>query len=323
MLQVRSMTKSYNGHVALHDVDLDIRAGEVVALLGENGAGKSTLVSIITGLRRPDSGTVTVAGVDVLAHPDRARRSLGLAPQDLGIYRRLTTRQNLVHAGRLSGVPTRVAAARVDEVAPMFGLEPLLARKAYTLSGGEARRLHTAMALVHRPSLVLLDEPTAGVDIASRQAMLTAVRQLADEGVAVCYSTHYMEEVETLRASLAVLDRGRLIARGSMGELVDQHGGSAIELTFSCAPPVLAWSGVMECQGTTLRLFTNRPAGELGAVVGALGPAANDLTSVELVRPSVESVFLALTGRRFDSNEPADGSTTKGGGTGDDDVLAN
>ena len=297
MLDVQGLTKSYGDLTALRGVDLHVAEGEIVGLLGPNGAGKTTLVSIVAGLRRADSGTVRVAGEDPTK--PATRRQIGLAPQELGIYVSLTVRENLALFADMAGLRGRARGARIDEVASLLSLQQLLDRPCQFLSGGEKRRVHTAMALVHRPRLLLLDEPTTGVDVSTRSDLLAAVRGLAEDGAAVCYSTHYLPEVEGLGASVAIIDRGRMVARGPLAELVAQHGNAAIELRFDGAAPVApsGWTGATE--GSVLRLHTESPASDAAAVFGALGADAARLQGVELVRPSLESVFLSLTGRRF------------------------
>src|ERR1700730_5545475 len=220
MLEVRGLRKSYHHTVALAGVDLDVAAGEIVGLLGPNGAGKTTLVSIVAGLRHPDAGAVHIGGVDALAHPRAARRLLGVAPQDTGVYPTLSCRDNLRFFAELAGLRRRALQAAIDSVAEALGLTELLDRRAQSLSGGERRRLHTAIALVHRPRLVLLDEPTTGADVRTRTQLLGLVAELAAAGSAVLYSTHYLTEIEQLDATVVLIDHGRGIARGSVAELV-------------------------------------------------------------------------------------------------------
>ena len=313
VLAVEGLHKAYGDVVALDGVDLHVGAGEICALLGPNGAGKTTLVSIVAGLRHADAGRVSVNGIDALARSDDARRCIGLAPQDLGIYPTLTTRHNLVFAGELAGLWGRDLDARIEDVADVLELAPLLGRQARTLSGGEKRRLHTAMAIVHRPPLLLLDEPTTGVDVRTRTRLLDAVRALvSDDGCAVCYSTHYLHEVEALEASVAIIDHGRIIARGAVGELIRGHGGTAVELAFAGEPPAIDLDRRIERLDSKVRIFTDTPAADAAAVLAGLGSDAGRLRSVEIVSSSLEAVFLAITGRRYESGGDESGGDTEG-----------
>ena len=295
-LLVRGVGKSYGGTTALDHVDLEIAEGTITGLLGHNGAGKTTLMSLVAGLLRPDTGEIEVRGHSVLRHPRRARRELGLAPQELGIYPPLTVRQNLRFFAELAGLRGREARLRTEEVAEPLALTGLMDRPAARLSGGEQRRVHTAMALLHRPRLVLLDEPTAGVDVETRARLIGYVRELAAGGTAVCYSTHYLPEIEDLGADVAVLHRGRVIARGSVEELVRRHGDSAVELVFSGEPPEPDLPWPVTRQGDTLRVRVEQPHTVTAQVLAALGDAAARLTALRVVRPSLDSVFLRLTG---------------------------
>ena len=260
-LTLAGVVKRYGEREALAGVDLSVEGGSIVALLGPNGAGKSTLVSIAAGLLAPDAGTVTVRG-----RP-------GLAPQEIGIYPSLTVRENLCAFGEAHGLRARRARARAEALLDPFVLAELADRPAGRLSGGEQRRLHAAAALVGRPRVVLLDEPTAGADTVTRGAILDAVRGLAGEGMAVLYTTHYLPEVETLGAGVALLEAGRVIASGSVAELVEAHAESTLELTL--------------VDGRVIR----RP----GTSLHGLG---EDVIRAEVIRPSLEAAYLALTGRR-------------------------
>jgi ABC-2 type transport system ATP-binding protein len=256
-LELAGVVKRYGQRVALDGVDLTVRAGEMLALLGPNGAGKSTLVGIACGLLQPDAGTVHVTG-----RP-------GVAPQEIGIYPSLTVRENLWAFAEVHGVSRR----RAERLLEPFVLSALADRPAGRLSGGEQRRLHTAIALVHRPRVVLLDEPTAGADTQTRAAILTAVRGLSAEGTAVVYTTHYLPEVEALGAGVALLEAGRIIAAGTVAELVSQHATSVLEVTFD--------------DGRVVR----RPGASLHGLEAGV-------TRAEVIRPSLELAYLALTGRR-------------------------
>ncbi|MGC2997212.1 ATP-binding cassette domain-containing protein [Streptomyces sp. G35A] len=299
VLSLRGVGKRYGDTVALHDVSLDIAEGQIMGLLGHNGAGKSTLMSLTAGLLRPDTGEVQVCGTSVA----RARRRLGLAPQNLGVYPPLTVRQNLRFFAELAGLRGREVHRRTDDVAEPLGLTTLLDRQVARLSGGEQRRVHTAVALLHRPRLLLLDEPTAGVDVETRTRLIGFVRDVAATGTAVCYSTHYLAEVEALDADVAVLDHGRLVAMGSLHDLVRNHGGGWVELTFAGAPPRPRLPWPVTADSGTLRIRADQPHLVLPEVLAALGDGTSRLTNVNVVRPSLESVFLHLTGRRYTAHD--------------------
>ena len=304
MLTVRGVHKRYGAVEALRGVDLEVDAGEICALVGPNGAGKTSLVSIVAGLRRPDGGHVEVGGLDVTKHREKVGRLLGLAPQELAIYPSLKVRDNIVLYGELAGLRGAELRRRVDQTAEALGITDLLGRLGNALSGGQKRRLHTAMALVHRPPLLLLDEPTVGADIESRQQLLALVRRLAGEGAAVCYSTHYLPEVEVLGASVAILEAGRVIARGSLAELLAAHAEPAVELQFHGAPPghLLTRPGAV-VDGDRVRIPATDPAATAAAVLTSLRPDDPALAGLEVIHPTLESVYLALAGRRYDAEE--------------------
>jgi ABC-2 type transport system ATP-binding protein len=298
-LAIRGLHKSYGDTVALAGVDLEVRAGTILGLLGPNGAGKTSLVSIVAGLRRPDAGTVHVCGIDVVRAPQRARGLIGLAPQETGVYTPLSVRDNLRFFAGLEGMRRAEQRDRIEEIANALGLDTLLDRRAADLSGGERRRLHTAIALLHRPRLVLLDEPTTGADVRTRTQILQLVRRLADEGSAIVYSTHYLHEIEELDAFVTLIDAGRVVATGSTAELVRRHGSSALELTFAHDVPAIARVEGAQIEGSIVRIPATDPAIAAAELLPRLGSHAADLRSIEIVRPSLESVFLTVTGRRF------------------------
>jgi ABC-2 type transport system ATP-binding protein len=300
VLTLVDVTKRYGSRLALDRVSLNVTAGQVLGLLGPNGAGKSTLVSIVAGLQPPDSGEVLVDGLDVVAQPSRIPVRPGFAPQDTALYEVLTVRENLAFFAQLVGLGRRARAARIDELATALQLGPLLDRAAFELSGGERRRLHTAIAFIHRPPLLLLDEATVGADIETRAALLEVVRDAANDGAAVLYSTHYLPEVETLRATVGILVDGRVIAAGHLDALIAQHGRGTIELTFDGTPPVIdlgQWPATVD--GPVLRVDAADPAGAVPMIISRLGAVAAGLQGVEVLRPSLDSVFLTLTGRRY------------------------
>ena len=306
LLEIRGLAKAYGDKQVLRGVDLDAMAGEIVGLLGPNGAGKTTLVSIVAGLRTADQGTVTLAGIDALRDSRRARENLGLAPQALGVYPQLTAEANLRFFAELAGIKGNLLRSRVAEVAEALDLTEMLGQKAGTLSGGQQRRLHAAMALVTDPKVLFLDEPTVGADVRTRGQILDVVRQRAAAGCAVVYTSHYLNEIEELQATVAVLEAGRIIARGRVSELVAKFGSPAVRLTFDGDAPALEG---FEISGSVATLRTPDPAHAAAGILSRLNGSTDRLRGVDIVRPSLEAAYLALTGRR--SNEDDTTETEK------------
>jgi ABC-2 type transport system ATP-binding protein len=276
MLRLAGLAKRYGSVVAVADVSLEVGRGEVFGLLGPNGAGKSTTLAMAMGLVRPDAGSVRFAE---LGSPEDAgvRRHLGFAPQTIALYDDLTAEENLRFLARLHAVED--ARRRVAETLELVGLAQRARDRVRTFSGGMQRRLNLAAALVHAPPLLLLDEPTAGVDPQSRASILELVRRLASEGRGVVYTTHYMEEAERICDRIGVIDHGRLLDVGSVGELVARHGGRSTVV-------------VERTDGTEERLLSEEPLKDLATAL-----SNGDVRGVRVERPDLESVFLALTGR--------------------------
>ena len=268
-------------------------------LLGPNGAGKTTLVSIIAGLRRADAGRVRVGGIDVADDPHAARQLLGLAPQDTGVYLQLPVRDNLRFFAGLAGLRGRALVERIDEVADALGLTGSHGPARRAAVRGRRRRLHTAIALVHRPPLVLLDEPTTGADVRTRNEILATVRRLVDGGSTVVYSTHYLHEVEDLDAFVAIIDHGRVVARGPLHELMARHASSALELTFDGPVPDSVRVDGARVEGSVVRIPAPNPAVTAAQLLPKLTPSDSPLQSIEVLRPNLEAVFLEVTGRRY------------------------
>jgi len=220
LLQATGLVRRFGPTIALDGFDLAVAAGEIAGLVGHNGAGKSTFARITAGLVRPDAGAVLVDGLDASAAAAKVRPILGLAPQELALYPTATARENLFAFAGLYGLRRREARNRIAELAADLVLGDVLDRRVRDLSGGQQRRVQAATAMIHRPRVLLLDEPTVGADPITRDALLAVVRATAADGTAVVYTTHYLPELDTLGATLAVADHGRIIARGTRADLL-------------------------------------------------------------------------------------------------------
>jgi ABC-2 type transport system ATP-binding protein len=319
MLLVEDVHKSYRSRGVLRGVDLAVPAGRIVGLIGSNGAGKTTLISIATGLITADGGRVLLgegdaADVDVAKDRRRAAGLIGLAPQELGVYPMLSVEQNLVTFAELAGLRRGAARAQVERVVEALDLVPQLRQRADTLSGGQARRLHTGMALMHRPAVLFLDEPTVGADVAARLAILDVVRDIAAQGTSVVYTTHYLGELSDLDAHVAILHQGRIALEGSVKEVVDAHAAPSLGIVTSGERPMLpGWEPTAAPEGATLPAGSvrwNAPSealktGQAAVLADALGRlgTATTLEGVDVTPASLETAFLAITGRHLTGSE--------------------
>ena len=306
MLRIEGLEKSYGKLAVLRGVDLHVAPGEVCGLVGANGAGKTTLVAIVTVLRDAEGGSVRVAGRDALSNRPADRRAIramvGCAPQELGLYPTISARANLQFFGRWNGVRGRMLDRRIEEVCDALDLSDLLHRRAGDLSGGQKRRLHTALAMLHAPRLLFLDEPTVGADVVARMKLLGAVQRIASQGCAVVYATHYLAEIESLGASVAVLDGGRIRERGSLPEVVSRHGHARAELEFNGeAPGLEGWHR----DGSRLWAMTADPASATAAAISRLNGQERRLRNVRIIPASLESAYLAITGHGMEEPHAA------------------
>lgn len=303
MLTLTSVTKAYGPTVALDDVSLEIAAGEFFGLLGPNGAGKSTLMSLIAGLRSADAGAIRLGGEAVGPAAASARRALGLAPQAIALYHDLTAQENLAIFGALQGLRGRELKDRIGAALAAVQLEDRRHDAVKTFSGGMQRRLNLVAALLHRPRLLLCDEPTVGVDPQSRNAIFDYLERLNREGVTIIYSTHYMEEAERLCSRVGIIDHGRILALGSVSELL-QRLPFEDEIAFPHMPETsplterLAGHGRLDLQNGTHRFYPHSgyPLSAFFAAAEQLGLPARLFATH---RPTLEAVFLNLTGRQL------------------------
>ena len=305
LLECSGLRKNYGAVVAVDGVSFSIAPGESYGLLGPNGAGKTTTISMVVGLFDPDAGEVVVQGVPMGRDPTRAKVQIGYVPQDIALYPDLTARENLVFFGRLYGLGGDELGGRVEETLGLVGLVDRGDDRVDTYSGGMKRRLNIAAGMLHRPSLLVLDEPTVGVDPQSRNSILEAIEQLGRAGMAVLYTTHYMEEAERLCDRVGIIDEGRIVAEGTRRELVAMVGerdrvridasGDTVKLARTLrkvtgVDEVTEREGGVDVTGVEARRL-------LPALLEAAQKSRAQVGSVEVLEPDLESVFLHLTGK--------------------------
>jgi ABC-2 type transport system ATP-binding protein len=326
-VEARDLVKTYPGGVtALNGLDVTVEPGTVFGLLGPNGAGKSTTVKILTTLARPDSGTATVAGHDVLRHPDRVRRAIGVVAQNSGADPVATGRDNLRLQGRLYGVKGAALERRVDELLERFTLTEAARRPVKGYSGGMRRRLDVALGLVHRPEVLFLDEPTTGLDPEARTAMWDEIGRLAgEEGLTILLTTHYLEEADRLAERVAIVDRGRIVVTGAPDSLKGELRGDAVHVEVRTplgeAGRTLLDSalgglpGVHEvlCEGRRISVRADDGAAAVPVLLGALERAGVGVATATVARPSLDDVYLRYAGRRYADADAAAAPVLAGG----------
>ena len=304
ILEAIEISKSYGLRLALDNVSLALRPGEIVGLLGPNGAGKTTTLSILATLLRPDRGRILINGKPPKADRHGLGRMLGLVPQSLALYPTLSAAQNVWHFARMQGLSRDDATESCRRVLEEVGLSDRADDPMHAFSGGMKRLLNLACGIVHRPPVLLLDEPTVGVDLQSREQILTRIRHYADTGSAVIYSTHYMEEAERICDRVLLIDRGKLIAAGDLGKVISLGGGRPrIELTYRGHLPKGRFgslAAVREIGGTGIEGKTTLEMNSLAQVAEVLhGLRTLDVNVIDfnLHSPNLSDAFIALTGR--------------------------
>jgi len=306
LLRVQGLFRAFAAIRAVDSVSFEVQAGEIYGLLGPNGAGKTTTISMIAGLLKPDAGEVIVAGTPFWSDPQKAKRIMGVVPQELAIYEELTGRENLEFWGRMAGLSPGEAKQRAAELLEALTLTDRAKDAVKTYSGGMKRRINLGCALLHKPQLLLLDEPTVGIDPQARLNILEFIRSLRESGTAILYTTHYLEEAETLCHRIGIIDHGRLLAEGTLKELQDRLGGDrlfVLEADLKDTTPE-SWDGFLR----RFRVIQKTERQLVVAATGSRDPSEclRDLLglpvridNVTLKRPSLNDVFLQLTGREL------------------------
>jgi ABC-2 type transport system ATP-binding protein len=297
IVEAVGLRKSFGPTVVLEGVDLRVDEGSVLALLGPNGAGKTTIVRILTTLTRPDAGHATIAGYDVVREPSKVRGVISLTGQSAAVDDNQTGRENLAMIGRLMHLGRSTARQRADELLEQFGLTGAMNRRVKTYSGGMSRRLDLAMSLIARPRVIFLDEPTTGLDPASRLTMWDAIGELVRDGTTILLTTQYLEEADRLADRIVLIDQGRITASGTADALKTQIGGERIELYFADPADALKAAGLVGgvADGLVLNLPSDGSAAHLHAVLDDLRARGPQPGRVSSHRPTLDDVFLTLT----------------------------
>jgi ABC-2 type transport system ATP-binding protein len=313
VIEARGLVKRYGEVVALDGLDLDVAEGTVVGLLGPNGAGKTTAVRVLTTLLRPDSGSATVAGFDVLSKPNAVRRSIGLTGQYAAVDEYLTGRENLRMFGDLYHLPSKYVKERSDELLVRFDLADAADRSLRTYSGGMRRRLDLAASLIAKPRVLFLDEPTTGLDPRSRIGLWEVITDLVADGTTVLLTTQYLEEADQLAEEIVVIDHGRVIAQGTSDTLKDQVGGDRLEVVVENPAQVdeaaqalrSVATGEVTVNRADHRVVAPVVGGSLTLVdaVRSLDAAHVAIADVVLRRPTLDDVFLSLTGHSAEEEQ--------------------
>ncbi|WP_310200103.1 ATP-binding cassette domain-containing protein [Neobacillus niacini] len=308
MLSIRELRKSFGNFEAVKGVSFSVEKGESFSLLGPNGAGKSTIINMMSGLYPPTLGSIEINGINVIKNPKQAQKMIGVVPQEIALYEALSAKENLKFWGRMYNLSGKELEKSVDEVLEIIGLTERAKDKIKTFSGGMKRRVNIGAAILHQPEMLIMDEPTVGIDPQSRNHILDTVKRLNDEGMTIIYTSHYMEEVEYLCERIGIIDHGELIALGTLRELREMIGDrSRVIVTMDKGySNQVEMKNLLESVVTEkdilikdhqLTVFHKEPQLILSDIIQLVTSNGKRITSVEIIEPNLESVFLHLTGR--------------------------
>lgn len=307
ILRANNLVKKFGDLTAVDDVSFEIYEGEIFSLLGPNGAGKTTTISMLSTLLAPTSGDAMINGFSIKNHNMQVRNYIGIVPQEIALYDDLTALENLYYWGRLYNLGGRALELRVAEVLEQIGLTDRAKDRIKTYSGGMKRRVNIAAGLLHKPRLLFMDEPTVGIDPQSRRMILDKVKELNQQGMAILYTTHYMEEAQELSNRVGIIDHGKLIAVGTQEELTKQVGEydsihiltDPMDDLSSIASKLQGFDGItrVTVDESGLNLITSDAGTNLAPIINEISRAGARIKSIEIIEPNLETVFLHLTGR--------------------------
>jgi len=304
MIRAENIIKSYGKTKAVNGISLNIAEGECYGLLGPNGAGKTTLIGILSTLITPEGGTTTINEYDILKSPTACKKSIGVVSQEIALYQELSGYENLRFWGSLYGIANVELTTRIKEILERLGLDTRQHDKIKTYSGGMKRRINIASALLHKPKVLFMDEPTVGIDPQSRNLIFEIVEQLRKEGMTIVYTTHYMEEAERLCDRIGIIDAGEIIAEGNLQEL--KSNASVIEgaaITFSNLSKkqyqlLTDWKNTKQVDNTVY-FYTSEVQKELAKIILKCTQIGLDIAQIEIIKSNLETIFLSLTGKKL------------------------
>lgn len=307
IVEIKNLVKRYKDFIAVDNLNLNIKEGEIFGLLGPNGAGKTTAINTIMGLSKKDSGEVRIFGRSMDKNEEEIKRNIGIVPQNIAIFNDLTAYENVEFFGRLYGLRGSVLKKSIEEALEFTGLVDRKKDYPGKYSGGMQRRLNIACAIVHRPKLILMDEPTVGIDPQSRNHILDSVRKLNESGSTIIYTSHYMEEIEELCTDITIMDHGKVIAKGSKEELKslvameEKLTLTLSKVNYTMVEQIKKISGVKDCmvEDRNLTVISQKESRNLGRVIDAVNSSDSEILSIDVEKPSLEGVFLTLTGRKL------------------------
>lgn len=307
VIEIKDLLKKYNNNIAVNNISLSIEEGEIYGILGPNGAGKSTTISIICSLLHPTSGEVKILGENIKKKPLEIKKFLGLVPQNIAVYKDFTAYENIKFFGELYGLRGKKLKEEINKALEFTGLLDVKNKCAKEFSGGMLRRLNIACAIIHKPKILIMDEPTVGIDPQSRNHIMDAVKELNKKGVTIVYTTHYMEEVEALCSKIAIIDNGKIIVEGTKEELKDKISDKRIlniELQDTKKIKIEDLkniSGVIEAiiDDNTLTITCKKEVNNLDIIIKFLSDNEAIITDIKFKEINLETVFLSLTGKKL------------------------